>query len=128
MMQLIRSGSFDASHRLPGYPGKCWRTHGHTYHYKVSVKADKLSRARETWAHHAVIDFGLVKKVINRLDHRHLNRLMKMPTAEVIAEWIGLELQKAIKGHCSHHGIPTVPEVEYVELMETDNCTVVWTP
>jgi 6-pyruvoyltetrahydropterin/6-carboxytetrahydropterin synthase len=90
-MQVTKRFRFEAAHHLPGYPGKCARPHGHGYRLDVTVegpvRADGL-----------VFDFYDLKRLVNervveRLDHRDLNELMPVPSAENIALWIRDQLR-----------------------------------
>lgn len=72
--------SIDASHIIPGHPGKCGRLHGHTYRFQVWISGP-VSQADGM-----LIDFFDVKEAIDAWDHRHLNDLVDyIPTAELLA-------------------------------------------
>ena len=97
-MRVTKRFSFEAAHHLPDYPGKCARPHGHGYRLEVTVEG-------------AIRDDGLVfdfydlkrivrERVIDKLDHRDLNEMMEVPSAENIAVWIWNELSDL-----SLHGI-----------------------
>jgi 6-pyruvoyltetrahydropterin/6-carboxytetrahydropterin synthase len=71
--------SFDASHVIPGHPGKCGRLHGHTYRAQVWLRGPVGEDGM-------VVDFYDVKELIDRWDHRHLNDEVEfVPTAELLA-------------------------------------------
>ncbi|MEW6097110.1 MAG: 6-carboxytetrahydropterin synthase QueD [bacterium] len=98
-MYLARvENEFCAAHKIIGQEGKCARPHGHNWKVEVIVSNDKLDRLG------MVIDFDeleeLTKKVIEPLDHQDLNELKLFlnsnPTAEVIAEYIYIELEKLL--------------------------------
>lgn len=57
--------TFDAGHRIVGHKGKCARLHGHTY--RVHVMA--AGPLREPGF---VVDFGDIKDLVNKWDHRML--------------------------------------------------------
>ena len=65
-----------------------------------------------------VIDFDDLSKAVNervlqRLDHRFLNDLIPLSTAENISMWIWEQLK------------PALPELSQIELFETsDNCVI----
>jgi 6-pyruvoyltetrahydropterin/6-carboxytetrahydropterin synthase len=85
---------FDASHVIPGHPGKCKNLHGHTYRVEVFVKGDKLDKNDILEGS----DFTLLKKsladVIGKYDHKHMNDVITgNPTAENIAKTIFGELR-----------------------------------
>lgn len=64
--------TIDAAHRVVGHtapnglPGKCSRLHGHTYTFKVGVSAEVLEYPG------FVVDFAVIKAVLNEWDHRTL--------------------------------------------------------
>jgi len=82
-MRVGRQFHFDSSHVLPGHP-KCGVLHGHTYRVEVVVEGDE--------AEDMVLDFDElrrhVRRVIDELDHAHLNELLPMPTVENLARWM----------------------------------------
>lgn len=98
MYQIRVEVEFSAAHKIIGQQDKCARPHGHNWKVEVMVNHDKLNELR------MVIDFeeleGLTKKVIEPLDHRDLNELKPFlnsnPTAEAIAEYIYLGLEKLL--------------------------------
>lgn len=57
--------TFDAGHRIVGHKGKCARLHGHTYRVKIEARGEVVPPG-------FVVDFGDIKEVINRWDHRML--------------------------------------------------------
>lgn len=71
ILTLHTEGWFDAAHSLKRYEGKCANLHGHTYKVEVWIKGDssQLDKADILW------DFGNLKKIINRYDHKNLNEL-----------------------------------------------------
>ncbi|BBB93062.1 MAG TPA: 6-carboxytetrahydropterin synthase QueD [Methylomusa anaerophila] len=90
MYELTIIAEFEAAHRLPEYPGKCCRLHGHNWKVEVTIAGTKLNKQG------MVIDFrefkSAVGKVIDQLDHYYLNELEAFqevyPTAENIAKYI----------------------------------------
>lgn len=81
---------FEAAHRIPGYPGKCDRLHGHSWIVEAEVTGKTLDSLG------MLVDFKLVKKelkeVLDRLDHRYINELPPfddgvIPTAENLAKY-----------------------------------------
>lgn len=61
--------TIDAAHRVVGHEGgqgKCARLHGHTYTFDVELDADGLDETG------FVIDFGVIKRVLDQWDHRTL--------------------------------------------------------
>jgi len=98
MYQVRIETNFCAAHKIIGDQGKCARPHGHNWKVEVIVSNEELDKLG------MVIDFDklekLSKNVIEPLDHRDLNELKLFlnsnPTAEVIAKYIYLELEKLI--------------------------------
>lgn len=85
-MFVTKEFTFHASHFLTKYFGKCERLHGHSYKLQVTIEGDIGSND-------LVIDFGILKRVvvkhvIDKLDHNHLNDLFENPSAERVCEWI----------------------------------------
>jgi len=85
-MKLSVIFRFAASHFLTKYHGKCENLHGHNYKLIVTIKGPVGDDGM-------VIDFKQVKeivkeKVINKLDHTHLNDTIENPSAENLAVWI----------------------------------------
>lgn len=112
-MLVIREFRFEAAHHLPDHPGKCQRPHGHSYRLNVACAAPVDPQTG------MAIDFGDLKRVVNEqvldaLDHRDLNEILPIPTAERIAAWIWERLKAA--------GLP----LHEVTLFETSNCWVVY--
>jgi 6-pyruvoyltetrahydropterin/6-carboxytetrahydropterin synthase len=110
-MKLTKRFVFHASHQLTGEISE--PLHGHSYKLEVSVIGDVNSDG-------IVIDFHKLKslvnsKVIEKLNHHHLNDVLDQPSAENIALWIWGELKDC-------------PEFKLfeVKLWETDNSIVVY--
>ncbi len=96
-MIVTTEHEFDAAHSLPEHPGACSRLHGHRYRFQVHVAGpvDPVSGL--------VMDFEdlerLVQaKVLDVLDHQHLNRFIPVPTAEHLAVWIWDRLAADLPG------------------------------
>lgn len=95
-MLLTKKFSFDSAHKLLNYNGKCKNLHGHTYFLYVTIKGESDKKTG------MVQDFSLIKKIVERkvidiLDHKYINRLIKQPTAENIAIWVWQCLEKDLK-------------------------------
>ncbi|MBD3330316.1 6-carboxytetrahydropterin synthase QueD [Candidatus Peregrinibacteria bacterium] len=108
-LTATRKFEFASSHFLENYKGKCEHMHGHNYKLHITVKGEIANDG-------LVMDFADIKKivknkVIEKLDHKHLNDILKNPTAEHISIWIW----DALKDHMPLHKI---------KLYETDNCYV----
>lgn len=75
------------AHQLPNaYNEKCHNLHGHTYKILVEIRAEKLENDM-------VIDFKLLKDIIDKLDHKNLNDFIETPTTERLAQYLYNELR-----------------------------------
>lgn len=115
MYELIIQTDFAAAHSLRDYAGDCERLHGHNWKLDVVVSSPTLDKQG------MVCDFREVKKllarVVDRLDHRHLNELdffRKLnPTTENVAHVVSEELGKLL---------PSGVRVTRVTAWESDHC------
>lgn len=90
MFELEVKCTFDAAHRVEGYPGKCDRLHGHTWTVAAKVQGRQLDELG------MLVDFKVLnqtlKDVAAGLDHQWLNELPAFagvnPTAENIAQYV----------------------------------------
>lgn len=116
---VSKSFTFDASHHLHCYEGKCKNLHGHTYKviFGISGHPNEIG---------LVMDFSEIKELWKEeiepyLDHRYLNEtLPKMNTsAENMVVWIYEKMQDALntKDHLIRSGV----RVEFVRLFETES-------
>jgi len=114
-MKLTKISTFDAGHFIPGHP-TCGNQHGHTYILEVTIsgRSDK----------DMLIDFKLLDSAIRRyvlkyLDHKNLNDVLEIPTAENLAKWIWRQL----KGPCANELRVKLREVK---LWETRTAAVAY--
>jgi 6-pyruvoyltetrahydropterin/6-carboxytetrahydropterin synthase len=111
-VDLVVEFSFSAAHRLPRYPGRCHRMHGHSYRVELGVSG---TPAPDTGM---VIDFHAVEDaaggLIRRVDGSCWNDVLDNPTAEAIAVWLWQALT------------PTLPALASLRLWETDQCSVIY--
>lgn len=94
MMKICKEFYFDAAHHLPKHKGKCESMHGHTYKFEVVLKGKPGKDGM-------VMDFLEIKRavesrVLSKLDHKNLNDLLEVPTAENIVMWIFTQLRKEL--------------------------------
>ena len=84
MYKIKKTMEIAGSHCLKlDYDSPCQKLHGHNWIITVYCKSEELNNAG------MVIDFSDIKKVVNKLDHQHLNDVIDVnPTAENIAKWI----------------------------------------
>ncbi len=85
-MLVIKQFTFDAAHFVPSYHGKCEALHGHTYKLLVKVEGKRDEEGM-------VIDFAVLKRIVKEqvldvLDHKCLNDILPVPTAENIAVYV----------------------------------------
>ncbi len=90
-MELSCVFHFAASHFLTKYHGKCENLHGHNYKIIVTIQGPVQEDGM-------VLDFKLLKnkvneKVIDILDHTHLNDTLDNPSAENLAVWIWAQIK-----------------------------------
>jgi 6-pyruvoyltetrahydropterin/6-carboxytetrahydropterin synthase len=89
---------FAASHQLVGYQGKCKALHGHTWKVRVEVETDQLNDIGISY------DFkelkSITKKVIRKIDHKHINEIPPFdtvnPTAENLAKYIYMNVKEKL--------------------------------
>jgi 6-pyruvoyltetrahydropterin/6-carboxytetrahydropterin synthase len=110
-MKIIKRFSFDSAHFLPNYVGKCKQLHGHTYHLEVILEGEPNPDTG------MILDFAKLKqivsiKVLDVLDHKLLNDVIEIPTAENIAIWIKERI------------INDLPGIIMLRLWETDDSYV----
>ena len=89
---------FSSAHNLRGYKGKCEELHGHNWKVEIVVRRKDLDKIG------MVLDFKFLKmqlkKALDKLDHKHLNRLPYFkkvnPTSEQIAKYLFDTLSRKI--------------------------------
>lgn len=113
MYRLRIVASFDASHYLPFYKGKCSNLHGHTWKVVFCFKCYRLNEFGIT------MDFFKLKNMVNSIlpDHQDLNKILKYPTAENIAYYLFKEMKKKLRD--SQYKDIVLEEVEVWESNET---------
>lgn len=114
---ISKEFTFDASHHLHCYEGKCKNLHGHTYKVIIGISG----MTDETGL---VMDFGDLKAIWKKdvevyLDHRYLNEtLPKMnTTAENIVVWIYEQFSEALSK--DENTLGRGVRMEFVRLYET---------
>jgi 6-pyruvoyltetrahydropterin/6-carboxytetrahydropterin synthase len=112
-MIIRREFRFEASHILPQHPGKCRFLHGHSYRFQVSLDT-LIDRESGMGIDFDDVDGVVRERVLDVLDHHHLNDILPNPTAELIAVWIW----EALKGR--------LPGLQEIELWEVVDCSVVY--
>lgn len=106
-MKICKIFTIDAAHFLPNHGGKCKNLHGHTYRIEIELEGQI---SNETGM---IVDFGDLKEkvspLLNRLDHKLLNDVISLPTAEYMCHYLLAHLEKT--------GIPA--KVSRVRVWET---------
>lgn len=105
-MRLNLERTFEAAHFIPNHKGKCKNLHGHSYRVIVSVEGTHDAKDG------IFIDFGDIKKLIDRFDHTYLNDFFKFPSAENTARYLALKILRMTD---------KVMSVS-VTVYETENC------
>jgi len=112
-MLISRDFKFDAAHYLPSYHGKCERLHGHTYKLRVTLEGEVGEEGMICYV--AEIKKIVSEHVLSELDHADLNKVMPIPSAENIANWIWNKLEDKF-GEV---------KLKEVSVWETEGCCVV---
>ena len=123
MMEIRKSFTIEAAHRLPNLPPthKCARLHGHSFNIEIAVSGPIDSV--KGW----IMDYGDIKRAFEplhgQLDHNYLNDIagLENPTSEHLALWIWERLRPALHNltavivhetcttTCEYRG-PTLPD------------------
>ena len=81
----------EASHHIPNHKGKCKHLHGHSYRIGATIVGLHDTQ------NGIFIDFGDIKEVIDRFDHRNLNDTFKFPSAENMSRFFALKILRMHK-------------------------------
>ena len=116
MITITKIFKFEASHSLPLHAGKCKNLHGHSYRLEVTIGSNQLNEKG------MVMDFGILTeivnlKIINKLDHQHLNQFYECPTAENMISDFMSEMNKSL---------PSYVFLVSLRLWETETCHADW--
>jgi 6-pyruvoyltetrahydropterin/6-carboxytetrahydropterin synthase len=90
-MLVTKDFQFDAAHNLPNYHGKCERLHGHTYRLQVTIDAP-VDADTGMALDFAILGDVVEREVVSALDHRYLNEIVPISSAENVAIWIWRKL------------------------------------
>ena len=96
------------------YTSKCTNLHGHNWWVTVEIMGKKLNPEG------MLLDFGVIKNVVNQLDHQNLNDILPdiNPTAENIAKWIADQIIVYLSDAWDQH--PDRPNVSEVIVQESE--------
>ena len=92
MYKIQKTIEISAAHSLDlPYESPCTQLHGHNWKIKVFLRSPKLTD------YGMIVDFSLVKKVVkDKYDHRNLNDIVNISTAECMAQEIMLDISYAL--------------------------------
>lgn len=100
-VELSRTFTFEAAHRLPNVPKdhKCYRMHGHSFRVDVVV-AGEIDGKMGWLVDYADITAVVQPLIMSELDHRSLNDVpgLENPTSEMLAVWLWERLDKVLAG------------------------------
>jgi 6-pyruvoyltetrahydropterin/6-carboxytetrahydropterin synthase len=125
--RIYKEVSFDASHRLLHYEGKCRNLHGHRWRVEVWLAGEIDTRTG------ILVDFNVIREVVERFDHQViLNREDPMvaclekfqpvvttdgdPSSEVLSG----EIRKFLDRECQRGGGGA--RVVRIRVWESDTC------
>lgn len=101
-MEVFKTFTFDAAHRLTGVPPghKCARLHGHTFSVEIRVRG--LVGEESGWVQDFADLDSAFRPLRERLDHTCLNEIegLENPTSENLARWIWRRLRPGLPGLC----------------------------
>lgn len=114
MQTLTLRHTFEAAHRITGYPTSEYSLHGHSYKLYITVSSDKQS----DYIYDASHLRAYIKHLLKHIDHSELNKVIDNPTVENIVLYI-IEVIE-----------PTMKELdltlEKVELWQTEDLCSTW--
>jgi len=113
VFRLTITDEFSSAHNLRNYNGPCETLHGHNFIVEAVFEGERLTADTEM-----LMDFKelkrLLRTILSKLDHVHLNNLPYFqrhnPTAENLARFIYWELARLMDGQ-----LATVAEVSVFE-------------
>jgi len=90
-MKIGLTETIQCAHLIEGHP-KCGEMHGHSYKVEVTLEGSLVSTNDPDAFNGMLVDFGELKKVIRRYDHKCLNNFISLPTAEMFTLTLCLEI------------------------------------
>ncbi len=90
--------AIDSCHELKGYDGACSRLHGHTWFLEVWVRGASPDLNKDG----ILFDFGNVKKIKEKYDHRYLNDISPFDKINPTAENISMQFYKELREDYPH--------------------------
>ena len=99
MYEILIKGDFSSAHNLRGYKGRCEKLHGHSW--KVEARFEKKDLNDIGISEDFVELKVILKEILKKLDHTHLNQVgifkKENPSAENIARFIYKKIKGPIK-------------------------------
>ncbi len=101
MLTVTKEFEFDFAHKLPKYEGKCAQEHGHRGKLRVTIKGAGAMHHRRRPYKGILVDFSLLGELVNDqvievFDHRNMNELIKIPTAENFVQVVADKLYEVL--------------------------------
>lgn len=121
-LRLTSKVEIDSSHYLRNYDGKCADLHGHRWVVEVTVESvadDAIDSLDNTGI---LLDFGVIKSLINDYDHKNLNDMPEFEDINPTAENLAIVWADALTHEIILRGIPA--KVISVKVWETPTNTV----
>lgn len=89
--------NIDYAHSLEGF-SKCYEKHGHTA--KIIIEVEGQVEGGDEFEENILLSFEELKTqcrtVLDKLDHKDLNKMFTHPTAERITKWIYNQLSEEL--------------------------------
>ena len=121
-LRLTSKVEIDSSHYLRNYDGKCADLHGHRWVVEVTVESvtdDAIDSLDNTGI---LLDFGVIKSLINEYDHKNLNDMPEFEDINPTAENLAIVWADALTYELLLRGIPA--KVVSVKVWETPTNSV----
>ena len=121
-LRLTSKVEIDSSHYLRNYDGKCADLHGHRWVVEVTVESvteDAVDSLDNTGM---LLDFGVIKSLINEYDHKNLNDMPEFEDINPTAENLAIVWADALTHEILLRGIPA--KVVSVKVWETPTNSV----
>ena len=121
-LRLTSKVEIDSSHYLRNYDGKCADLHGHRWVVEVTVESvteDAIDSLDNTGI---LLDFGVIKSLINEFDHKNLNDMPEFEDINPTAENLAIIWADALTHEILLRGIPA--KVVSVKVWETPTNSV----
>ena len=84
-IEVRRMFEFEAAHQLPNYDGACAHVHGHSYKLEVALKAP-INPVTGMVMDFKELNRIVTEEIVSKLDHKWLNDIFPMPTAEIMVQ------------------------------------------